>query len=79
MRTAYDALIPGGSVITSNMDDHGWIRFCMEEIGAWKLNYKDLETMEGIMSDAGFIDSEVYKIPEGYHWIALGKKPNPQA
>ncbi len=65
-----------GTLITSNMDMHMWMRFWMEFFGRWKLNYRGKQYLEDLMIKAGYDkdNMSLYLLPEGYHWIGIGKK-----
>ena len=76
LKNARNVSKEGGTVITSNMDVHRWMRFFMEVFGGWKLKYRNGKELEKIMINAGYEKDKVnvYLLPEGYHWIGMGKK-----
>lgn len=66
----------GGTLITSNMDIHKWMRGFMEFFGGWKLIYRSGEDLEKLMIKGGYEEDKinVYLLPERFHWIGIGKK-----
>jgi len=76
IKNARDISKEGGALITSNMDMHKWMKFWMEIFGGWKLKYRNGKDLEKLMTAAGYErdNINVYLLPEGYHWIGIGKK-----
>ncbi len=76
LKNAKDVSREGGTLITSNMDMHKWMRFWMEVFGGWKLKYRNGKELENLLTVAGYEKDKinVYLLPEGYHWIGIGKK-----
>jgi len=64
----------GATIVTSNMNRHKWMRFWMEFFGEWRLKYRNREEISTIMKESGYRDLDVYLLPEGYHWMGIGKK-----
>jgi SAM-dependent methyltransferase len=76
LRSARSLLREGGTILTSNMGRHVWIRFWMEAFGEWRLKYRSAEDLRKIMLDSGFAAENVgvYLLREGFHWMGVGKK-----
>lgn len=64
-----------GTLITSNMNNHRWIRFWMEFFGEWRLKYRNGNELSTIIKKSGYEDVVVYLLPAGYHWMGVGKTP----
>lgn len=63
----------GGTLVTSNMNNHRWMRFWMEFFGEWRLNYRNANELSAIIKESGYEDVTVYLLPEGFHWMGIGK------
>lgn len=76
IRSGRALLKEGNTILTSNMGRHVWIRFWMEFFGEWRLRYRTAEDVRKIMPDSGFepYKISVYLLPEGFHWMGVGKK-----
>jgi SAM-dependent methyltransferase len=76
LRSARALSKEGGTLVTSNMGRHVWIRFWMEFFGEWRLKYRNGRDLARLLLASGYDrrQIDVYRLPEGYHWMGLAKK-----
>jgi 2-polyprenyl-3-methyl-5-hydroxy-6-metoxy-1,4-benzoquinol methylase len=74
LKKVHKIIMPGGSVIISNMSRHKWMKFWMEFFGGWNLDYKNEDMVRNILKDCGYVNVEVFTESRELHFIGVGEK-----